>query len=66
MADNVVVTIDLGRKCVECHKAGATPSGLCLRCATKAMSQLAKMKTPEGRAIQARFAGQLKQLREKK
>lgn len=54
MAEAVVLHIDLDKKCVECRRGGATPSGLCLRCCNKAL--LAKpMRTPQGRALQIRM-----------
>jgi hypothetical protein len=49
------ITINLDKKCAECRQAGAAPSGICLKCSTKAMDQNRKMKSAEGRAVQARW-----------
>jgi hypothetical protein len=32
---NVTIDINLERKCSQCGKKGATPSGICLKCITK-------------------------------
>ena len=47
-------TVDMDKKCVECGKGGATPSGLCLRCARNALDQK-PMRSPAGRAVSERF-----------
>jgi hypothetical protein len=47
-------TIDLDKKCAECRKEGAAPSGICLACTVKAVSGR-PMKTAIGRAVAARF-----------
>jgi len=52
---NVTLTIDMDKRCAECGKPGAMNGGLCLRCATAAMSGKA-MRSPAGRAVQRRFA----------
>ena len=54
---NVTLTIDMDKRCAECGKPGATGSGICLPCATKAMSGKA-MRSPAGKAVQRRFAEQ--------
>jgi hypothetical protein len=64
MAD-VVLNINMDAKCVECRKGGATPSGVCLRCCTKAMDPKAQMKTPQGRALQRRYVDQFAALRKR-
>jgi len=58
-----IITIDMGKKCVECHKGGAQPNELCLRCTTKAMDVRKIMKTPQGRAVQIRWQDILKKSR---
>jgi hypothetical protein len=52
MAD-LVINIDMGEKCAECGKGGATNSGLCLSCVAKAMNFKKPMKTRRGQAMQA-------------
>lgn len=56
MTEPVVLTINMDAKCAECKKGGAAPSGLCLRCATKAMDPKRTMKSPQGTALQMKFA----------
>jgi hypothetical protein len=51
---NINITIDLDRKCAECGKGGAAPSGICLKCITKAMGEK-PMKSAEGVAVRARI-----------
>lgn len=65
MADNVVLNINMGVKCVECRKPGATDSGICLKCATKAMDFKRPMKTPQGAVVQARYKAMFDKLRSK-
>jgi uncharacterized OB-fold protein len=51
----VILTINIDTKCVECSKPGATPSGICMKCATKAM--LGKeMKSRQGKVVAERYA----------
>ena len=50
----LTLTIDLARKCAECGKDGATGSGLCLGCGTKAMRGK-KMTSETGKAVQWRW-----------
>lgn len=57
MAD-LTIHINMDDKCAECRKGGATPSGLCLGCAGKAMDLKRTMKSPQGRAVQERFRKQ--------
>jgi len=52
---NVVLTINMDAKCAECRRAGTTPSGICMKCATKAMKPDAAMKSAQGKAAQARY-----------
>jgi hypothetical protein len=44
--------INMDKKCAECGKGGATGSGICLSCATRAISG-GTMKSHEGRSVQA-------------
>ena len=53
-ANNVVLTIDMGKRCAECRKPGATPSGICMACANKALAGKT-MKSEAGRKVQQRF-----------
>lgn len=55
MSKNVVLTINMDAKCAECRKPGATPTGICMKCAAKAMRPTARMKSEQGRAVQARY-----------
>jgi hypothetical protein len=50
----VTLTIDTDKRCAECGKPGATGSGICLVCATKAIEGK-PMRSPEGRSVQRRF-----------
>ena len=59
----LTLTIDMGKRCAECGKPGATGSGICLSCATKAMSGKA-MRSPAGKAVKRRFAEQHKEATE--
>jgi len=52
---SVTLTINMDKKCAECGKPGAANSGICMRCATKAISGKT-MKSPQGRAVQQRMA----------
>ena len=49
-----VLEIDFNKKCAECGKSGATPSGICLKCVTKAMANK-PMKSAQGKAVQRRI-----------
>ena len=49
-----VIEIDLDKKCAECGRSGATPSGICLNCVGKAMADK-PMKSAQGKAVQARI-----------
>lgn len=60
MAESVMITIDMDKRCAECRKPGALGSGICIRCATKAMDGKKTMKSREGRAVQRRYAKVLK------
>jgi hypothetical protein len=53
------IHIYLDKKCAECRKPGAAPSGICMKCAAKAIKGV-KMKSPEGRTVQARFNTHMK------
>lgn len=46
--------IDLDKKCAECGGSGTAPSGICIRCTTRALKR-EPMKSREGKAVQARF-----------
>lgn len=52
----VTVEVDLDRKCLECHKGGATQSGVCLTCIAKAMGD-APLNSSAAKAMRARFLG---------
>ena len=52
---SLVVHIDMDKRCAECGKGGATDSGICLRCATQAISGKA-MRSREGQIVQRRLA----------
>lgn len=52
------VTIDMDKMCVECGKAGATPSGICLRCVMKAVGN-SSMKSKVGQKMQIALHHQL-------
>ena len=54
--------INMDNKCAECGKGGATGSGICLSCATMAISG-GKMKSAEGRSVQARINRDSKETR---
>lgn len=51
---NVTIRIDMDRKCAECGKGGAADSGICLKCATKAMGDK-PLKSGTAKAVRARF-----------
>ena len=53
---NVVLTINMGKKCAECGENGVTPSGLCMRCGLRAMREFIRpMKSPQGKALRERM-----------
>lgn len=56
------VTIHLDAKCLECGKPGPADSGICLACTNKAIRGT-PMKSAVGRAVQARWKDQLKELK---
>jgi len=39
MTDRAEIIIDMDRKCKRCGKKGATQSGVCLKCVTKAIQK---------------------------
>lgn len=41
------IDMDMDKKCKECGQGGATPSGFCLACVTKALNPAKTMKTVE-------------------
>lgn len=49
-----VITIDMDKKCAECGKNGAVPSGICLKCTSNAISGK-PMKSRQGQAVARRF-----------
>ena len=51
---SLVVNVDMGKRCAECGKPGASDSGICLRCATKAL-QGKPMRSREGQIVQRRL-----------
>lgn len=50
----LTITIDPNKKCAECGNGGATDSGICLPCATKAI-QGKPMRSTVGKMVQQRF-----------
>lgn len=52
---NVTLTINMDSKCAECGKPGATPSGICMKCAAQAMKAGAVMRSTQGKAVQKRY-----------
>lgn len=54
MDHTVHITIDMDKKCAECGKGGAVPSGICLKCTSKAISGKV-MRSRQGIAVQQRF-----------
>jgi hypothetical protein len=46
----ITINIYMDRKCLECRQPGATESGFCMKCVTKAISGKA-MKTQQGKAF---------------
>ena len=48
------LTIDMDTRCAECGKPGASGSGICLGCATKAMGGK-PMRSAQGQAVQRRW-----------
>lgn len=60
--DTPIITIDLDKKCAECGKGGAAPSGICLKCTGKAISGK-QMKSWQGRAVAKRAQENLKPFR---
>ena len=54
-----LLEIDYDKKCAECGNEGATPSGICLGCVTKAMDDR-PMKSAEGKAVQERIRQRMK------
>lgn len=56
MGDTVTITINMDKRCAECRKPGASGSGICIRCVTKAMDPKRKMHSAEGQSVQRRIA----------
>lgn len=54
MAQVPTITIEMGKKCAECGKAGTVPNGLCMGCTGKAFEPAARMFSTVGRAVQRR------------
>ena len=57
MDGKLTLTIDMDKRCAECGKPGATGSGICLACATKAISGQA-MRSARGKEVARRVRGQ--------
>lgn len=55
--DRNVITINLDAKCAECGRGGRCGNGLCMGCTARAMNAKSKMKTAEGKAVQALWKG---------
>lgn len=53
---DLVLNINMDKKCAECGKGGATDSGICLKCCTRSMNPLHTMKSRQGKVVQARYA----------
>ncbi len=53
------ITIDLEKPCAECWQKGAAPSGLCMKCTTKAIEGR-PMKSVVGQAVAVRWREQFK------
>ena len=66
MTAPVVITLDMDAKCAECGKGGASGSGLCMRCCTKAMDPKRAMKSPQGRALQAMLAAKFAAMKQER
>jgi hypothetical protein len=49
--ETINVTINMDKPCAECGKGGASGSGLCMKCAVKALTGL-RMKSEQGRKVQ--------------
>ena len=56
MERNVTVNINMGSRCAECGKPGATDSGIRLRCANKALAGK-PMCSRQGQIVADRFRG---------
>ena len=54
------LTFDMDSPCAECRKPGATPCGLCMKCATKAMFEHGPLKSAEARGVRKRWAQELR------
>jgi len=59
MGNVITITIEMDKKCSECRKGGATGSGICLSCASRAV-QGKPMKSPEGKAAQKRVQAHIR------
>ena len=59
---NLVLNINMDKKCAECGKPCVTDSGICLRCVTKAMGDK-PMKSRQGIAVQKRWREKVKEWR---
>ena len=51
----MTITIDMNKKCAECGKPGASGSGICMKCACKAMKPVPVMKSSQGKDLQRRY-----------
>lgn len=60
---DTIITIDMNKKCAECGKPGACGSGICMRCATRAINPASQMRSPQGRAVQERYKQLLREAR---
>lgn len=57
---SATINVQMGRKCAECGKGGATDNGLCLKCTMKTMAPKHSMKSQTGRAIQSRWQAMMR------
>lgn len=56
------ILIDLDKKCMECGKLGAAESGICLKCAVKAINGKV-MRSAAGQAVQRRIKREIAAIR---
>ena len=49
------LTIDMDKKCAECGKGGALPSGICLKCTTTAAYSQKPLKSLQAKAVRQRM-----------
>ena len=57
---DIMITIDLDKKCAECGKGCAVPNGLCLGCTMKAVYTKKPLKSAQAKAVRARGVSPLR------